>query len=132
MLGHTLGFYHTQHLVLTCCIPSHHALPYIIISSACMTYMAITISSWDQKCKFWDPGSHSTQLIKEKVLNLITRPLCGAFTHRMVSTCWPTISFIKMILSETAPQKLSLSTPWPQILLNQLSLCHFQTSRPCT
>ena len=29
MLGHTLGFYHPQHVVLACCIPCHHALPYI-------------------------------------------------------------------------------------------------------
>ena len=71
------------------------------ISSACMTYMAIPISSWHQKFRSWDPGIHSTQPIKEYVLNHITRPLCGAFTHRKVSTCWPTVSFTKMILSET-------------------------------
>ena len=41
------------------------------------------------------------QLIKEQVLNPITRPLCWAFTYRMVTTWWSTISFTKMILLET-------------------------------
>ena len=59
-----------------------------------------------------------------------SQPLCGAFTHRMVFTCWPTISFTKMILSgESAPQKFSLSTLRPQIPLNQQCLCYFQTTK---
>ena len=98
MLGHILGFYQPQHLVLACCT---HPTMHFPTSSACTTYMAIPISSWDQKFESWDPGSHSTQLIKEQVLKHITRPLCGAVTHRIVSTCWPAISFTKKILSET-------------------------------
>ena len=71
------------------------------------------------------PGSHSTQLIKEQVFNLIIRPLCGAFTHRMVSTCWPIISFPKMILSgtlcasETFPiHSSATNTPKPSVPLS--------------
>ena len=55
----------------TCLTPPHFPA-----SSACMAYMAIPISTWDQKSKSWDPGSHSTQLIEEQVLNFIIRPLC--------------------------------------------------------
>ena len=46
MLGRTLGFSDPQHLVPACHTPSHHALH---VSSACMAYMAIPISTWNQK-----------------------------------------------------------------------------------
>ena len=42
-----------------------HPTMHFPISSACTTYMAIPISSWDQKFKSWNPGSHSTKLMKE-------------------------------------------------------------------
>ena len=102
-----------------------HPTMHFPISSACTTYMAIPISSRDEKFESWDPGSHSTQLIKEQALNLITRPVCVAFTHRMVSTCWPTISFTKMILLETLCtsetfhiQSSATNTPKPAVPLS--------------
>ena len=98
MLGHTLGFYHPQHLVPACHTPSYHALPYIQCLHGLHGHSNLHM---DKKFKSWDPGSHSTQLIKEQVLNPITRPLCWAFIHRMVTTWRPTISFTKMILLET-------------------------------
>ena len=38
---------------------------------------------------------------KNRSLTSSLRPLCGAYTDRKVTTCWPTMSFTKMILSET-------------------------------
>ena len=76
MLGHTLGFYHPQILVQP---TMPHPTMHFPVSSACTAYMAIPISTEDQKFKSWDPGSQSTQLIKKQALNLITRPLCGAY-----------------------------------------------------
>ena len=67
MLGCTLGFSHPQHLVPACHTPMHFP-----VSNACTANMAVPISTWDQKFWCWDPGSHSKQLIKEQVLNLIT------------------------------------------------------------
>ena len=91
--------------------------------------MVVPISAQDQEFGSWDPGSHSTQLVKEHVLNLIIST-CGAVTDRL---CWPTISFTKMILSETlCTSKLSLSSLPPQTLLHQQCLCCFWTSRACT
>ena len=123
MLGHTLGFYHPQHLVLPA-MP--HPTMHFPVSSACTAYMAIPISTWDQKFESWDPGSHSTQLIKKQVLNLITRALRGAYTDRTATTCWPTISFTIMILSETPctskPFPIHSSTPEPLSFPDQQSL----------
>ena len=98
MLGHTLGFYHLQHLVLP---TMPHPTRHFPVSSACTAYMAIPISTYDQKFKSWDPGSHSTQLIKKRVLNLITRPLCGAYRQNSNHMLAWTISFTMMVLSET-------------------------------
>ena len=97
MLGHTLGFYHLQHLVLP---TMPHPTRHFPVSSGCTAYMAIPISTYDQEFKSWDSGSHSTQLIKKRVLNLITRPLCGAYRQNS-NHMWPTISFTMMVLSET-------------------------------
>ena len=103
------------------------------VFSACTAYVAVPISTWDQKFRSGDPCSHSTQLIKEQACNLITRPLYGAYTDRKVTTRWPTISFTKMILSETLCTSETFSihssatnTPTPAVL------CHFWTSRACT
>ena len=38
---------------------------------------------------------------KNRSLTSSLRPLCGAYTDRKVTTCWLTIRFTKMILSET-------------------------------
>ena len=47
--------------------------------------LAVTARSWSKK----------------RSLTSSLRPLCGAYTDRKVTTCWPTMSFTKMILSET-------------------------------
>ena len=55
---------------------------------------------------------------KNRSLTLSLRPLLGAYTDRKVTTRWPTISFTKMILSQT--------------LLHQQCLFCFRTCRACT
>ena len=69
---------------------------------------------------------------KNRSLTSSLRPLCGAYTDRKVTTCWPTISFTNMILSETLCTSKTLSTLLLQTPLHQLCLCRFRTSRACT
>ena len=96
------------------------------VSSACTAYMVVPISAQDQEFGSWDPGSHSTQQVKEHVLSLIISTT-GAVTNRL---CWPTISFT--VRDSLHLKKLSLSTLLPHTLLHQQCLCCFQTSRACT
>ena len=41
-----------------------HPTIHFTVSSTCTAYTAIPISIWNQKLGSWDPGSHSTQMIK--------------------------------------------------------------------
>ena len=53
--------------------------------------LVVTASSWS----------------KNRSLTSSLRPLCGAYTDRKVTTCWPTISFTKMIPLDSLHQKHS-------------------------
>ena len=93
---------------LRCLLDSPHwpAVPHPTMhfptSSACTTYMAIPISHGIRNSNPRILAVTAPSWSKNRdVLNHITRPLCGAVTHRIVSTCWPAISFTKKILSET-------------------------------
>ena len=62
---------------------------------------------------------------KNRSLTSSLRPLCGAYTDRKVTTCWPTMSFTKMILSETLWTSKTFSihssatnTPTPSVPLS--------------
>ena len=64
---------------------------------------------------------------KNRSLTSSLRPLCGAYTDRKVTTRWPTISFTKMILSETLCTSKTFSihssttnTPTPAVPLSFL------------
>ena len=69
---------------------------------------------------------------KNRSLTSSLRSLCGECTDRKVTTCWPTISFTKMNLSETLCSSKTFSIHSSQILLHQQCLYSFWTSRACT
>ena len=81
-------------------------LPYLIphptmhfpVSSACMVYMAVP--HWIRNSDAGILAVTARSWSKNRSLTSL-RPFCGAYTDRKVTTHWPTISFTKMILSET-------------------------------
>ena len=69
---------------------------------------------------------------KNMSLTSSLRSLCEVYTDRKVTTRWPTISFTKMILSETLCTSKTFSIHSSATFLHQPCLCRFLTSRACT
>ena len=116
-------------VVLACHTPSHHALPCILCLHGLHGRSNLHMGSEIRILGSWQSQHAADQRTGPQPHH---RPLCGAFSDRKVTTCWPTISFTKMILSEALCTTKTFSILFCYKHSYTSCACRFLTSRAST